>query len=440
MSSILNSISSNWKSRRPTKASAAETKKPIAKAKHATPSAAETKKPIAKATKRPNAPKPKPKAPSKRPLAVSDDEDADGVDTVLVKRAKLDTVSTDAAAATPAATSGDSAEGASTGGYKLALGSLAFSRISPDDANMMQYLRTRYLVSNPLDLRTFMEPKGNTRLGNKVGLDCEMVGVGPGGRASALARVVVVNLHGHVVLDLFVKPEEEIVDYRTRFSGIRPQDLEGPHVVPLHQAQVQVGNLLTGRIVIGHDLKNDFAALNMRHPRHLIRDTARFQPLREAMKMRGRASPSLRALAACLLGLAIQVGEHHPGEDARAAVEVYRAVATEWEAALRSEAETKRREEAAAVAAERLRRKSLAAERKSAGGAGTEEDAADDGDTATDDDFDLEQLDVPTADAGAAADSATATAPISGQSTRAGRRSRNTKEPAWRKRQPHKRH
>lgn len=53
-----------------------------------------------------------------------------------------------------------------------------------------------------------------------------MVGVGPGGHDSILARISVVNQYGHCVYDKFVKPREEVTDYRTWVSGVRPQDLE----------------------------------------------------------------------------------------------------------------------------------------------------------------------------------------------------------------------
>lgn len=58
-----------------------------------------------------------------------------------------------------------------------------------------------------------------------VAMDCEMVGVGMNGKDSILARVSIVNQHGKVLYDKFVKPTEEVVDYRTAVSGIRPRDL-----------------------------------------------------------------------------------------------------------------------------------------------------------------------------------------------------------------------
>lgn len=58
-----------------------------------------------------------------------------------------------------------------------------------------------------------------------MALDCEMVGVGPMGVESTLARVSIVNYHGVTVLDRFVRPREKVTDYRTWVSGVREEDL-----------------------------------------------------------------------------------------------------------------------------------------------------------------------------------------------------------------------
>lgn len=52
-----------------------------------------------------------------------------------------------------------------------------------------------------------------------------MVGVGLEGKESSLARVSLVNYHGAVQLDVFVRQRERVVDYRTQFSGVRPSDM-----------------------------------------------------------------------------------------------------------------------------------------------------------------------------------------------------------------------
>lgn len=116
---------------------------------------------------------------------------------------------------------------------------------------------------------TPITPHQQPQLGPSVAIDCEMVGVGGvigyrvqnGKRApmyrSALARVSIVDLEGHLVLDQFVNPGETVKDYRTAVSGVRPQDLKG--AMSLREAQNLVRKILEDHIVIGHALHNDFA-------------------------------------------------------------------------------------------------------------------------------------------------------------------------------------
>lgn len=59
-----------------------------------------------------------------------------------------------------------------------------------------------------------------------MAIDCEMVGVGPDGEDSILARVSLVNHFGKCIYDKYVKPTEKVTDYRTAVSGIRPEDIK----------------------------------------------------------------------------------------------------------------------------------------------------------------------------------------------------------------------
>jgi RNA exonuclease 4 len=52
-----------------------------------------------------------------------------------------------------------------------------------------------------------------------------MVGVGPMGAESTLARVSVVNYFGAVLLDEFVRQKERVTDWRTQWSGVRAKDM-----------------------------------------------------------------------------------------------------------------------------------------------------------------------------------------------------------------------
>lgn len=72
---------------------------------------------------------------------------------------------------------------------------------------------------------------------------------------SSLARVSVVNFHGHVVLDTFVRQKERVTDYRTWVSGVRAQDLTD---APTFETVVkQVSEILKGRVLVGHAVHND---------------------------------------------------------------------------------------------------------------------------------------------------------------------------------------
>ena len=72
-----------------------------------------------------------------------------------------------------------------------------------------------------------------------LAMDCEMVGVGPKGRVSQLARCSIVSYEGDVVYDKFINPSMPVTDYRTRWSGIRCSDLV--RATPYPEARKEVG-------------------------------------------------------------------------------------------------------------------------------------------------------------------------------------------------------
>jgi DNA polymerase III epsilon subunit-like protein len=92
-----------------------------------------------------------------------------------------------------------------------------------------------------------------------IAVDCEMVGLGHLGSESALARVSLVNYHGHVLLDTFVQPRERVTDWRTWVSGIRESDMVGAPTFA--EVQKQVAELVEGRILIGHAIENDLKVI-----------------------------------------------------------------------------------------------------------------------------------------------------------------------------------
>ncbi|PXF46905.1 RNA exonuclease 4 [Gracilariopsis chorda] len=172
-----------------------------------------------------------------------------------------------------------------------------------------------------------------------VGMDCEMVGVGPDGKQNALARVSVVNYSGDVLYDKFVKVKERVTDYRTQWSGVKAEDVspDSCTAVEAYEAQKAVGELIAGRIVVGHALRNDIKVLRISHPWQDIRDTAVY--FKRVWRKQGRRSavgPKLSVVVAEVLGVdTFQKSEHDSCEDARAALALYKRHRKEWEASLK---------------------------------------------------------------------------------------------------------
>ncbi|KAL8512125.1 hypothetical protein ACS0TY_018542 [Phlomoides rotata] len=157
-----------------------------------------------------------------------------------------------------------------------------------------------------------------------VAMDCEMVGVSSTRNKSALARVTLVNSWGNVLYDEYVRPLDHIVDFRTEISGIRPRDLKLAKKFNL--VQNKVAEMIHGRILVGHALRNDLKALLLSHLKKDIRDTSEYAPF-----LKDGRSRSLKNLAAQFLNVEIQNGEHCPVEDARAAMLLYQKNRKQWE-------------------------------------------------------------------------------------------------------------
>ncbi|XP_044278590.1 interferon-stimulated 20 kDa exonuclease-like 2 [Varanus komodoensis] len=164
-----------------------------------------------------------------------------------------------------------------------------------------------------------------------VAIDCEMVGTGPGGRNSDLARCSVVGYHGDVIYDKYIRPLSPITNYRTRWSGIKSHHMK--NALPFKAAQKEILKLLSGKIVVGHAIHNDFKALKYFHPKSLTRDTSKIPLLNRKAGFPENESASLKRLTKQLLHRDIQVGPngHSSVEDARATMELYKVIEAEWE-------------------------------------------------------------------------------------------------------------
>ncbi|EME78307.1 uncharacterized protein MYCFIDRAFT_111322, partial [Pseudocercospora fijiensis CIRAD86] len=173
-------------------------------------------------------------------------------------------------------------------------------------------------VSEDDDVNGGLHP--TRKIGKYISLDCEMVGTGPPPHLdNILARASLVNFHGEQIYDSYVQPppNTKIHDYRTHVSGIKPRHLQPSYARTFNEVQKSVAEILEGRILVGHALRNDLNALMLSHPKRDVRDTSRYGRFR--VESQGKA-PALKKLARTELGIEVQVGEHSSVEDARTAM------------------------------------------------------------------------------------------------------------------------
>ncbi|XP_076671100.1 RNA exonuclease prage isoform X2 [Andrena cerasifolii] len=144
-------------------------------------------------------------------------------------------------------------------------------------------------------------------------LDCEMCFTR---RGLEVAKVTVVGMDGKVVYDTLVKPDAEVIDYNTRFSGITAKDLSRASKSLRDVQKDLTGFVHAETILIGHGLENDLRALRILHT--TVIDTCVAFPHFLGYPFRS----SLKTLARTVLRREIQVTEHDSVEDARIAVDL----------------------------------------------------------------------------------------------------------------------
>uniref|UniRef100_A0A8D2B9P9 Exonuclease domain-containing protein n=1 Tax=Sciurus vulgaris TaxID=55149 RepID=A0A8D2B9P9_SCIVU len=109
-----------------------------------------------------------------------------------------------------------------------------------------------------------------------VALDCEMVGRGPKGHVSSMARCSIVNYDGDVLYDEYIFPPCHIVYYQTKWSGICKKRME--NATPFKIAWSQILKIILGKIVVGHAIHNDFKALQYFQPKSFTGDISQITP------------------------------------------------------------------------------------------------------------------------------------------------------------------
>lgn len=146
-------------------------------------------------------------------------------------------------------------------------------------------------------------------------IDCEMVETKDG---FELASVSIIDETMKCLYDTVVKPDNPVLDYKTRFSGITEEILRNVSTT-LDDVHRDLTSLLPPHcILIGHSLENDLLALKMIHP--FVIDTSCLFPY----SVNYTHKPKLQFLAKKFLGVDIQVSDdgHSSLQDASACMEI----------------------------------------------------------------------------------------------------------------------
>ncbi|KAK9728607.1 3'-5' exonuclease [Basidiobolus ranarum] len=188
----------------------------------------------------------------------------------------------------------------------------------PGESSEQRLLR---LLDDPTE-----DEENKNKIGRFLAVDCEMVGVGHKGSRSVLARVSIVNFYGRVLIDKYVKPTEQVTDYRTFVSGIKPNHVRS--APPFAKVQKEVAELINNRVLVGHSIHHDLEALKLEHPPELIRDTSLYHHYRAVVDGH---TPGLKRLAKEIFNLEIQGGSHSSVTDAQATMLLFRKWKKTWD-------------------------------------------------------------------------------------------------------------
>ena len=152
-------------------------------------------------------------------------------------------------------------------------------------------------------------------------MDCEMCTTNSG--ALEICRVSLISPEANddnlIVMDTFVKPDNDIVDYHTEFSGITEEIMRSVSTKRCEVLDAMKHIIGPDTILVGHSLDSDLKALGIVH--HRVLDTSILYPHQRGIPYKN----SLKMLADEMLGIKVQDDEengHDSVQDAAVALEL----------------------------------------------------------------------------------------------------------------------
>lgn len=178
----------------------------------------------------------------------------------------------------------------------------------------------KVLYSKPEMKQKWVDTKKFEHKGSTIfGLDCEMCLTAKG---LVVTRVSILNFEGKVLYDELIKPEFEILDYLTKYSGITKEKLDEA-TKSLETTQQDILKIVSSEdILIGHSIQSDLDVLHLRHPK--IVDTSLIYEHKAGAPFR----PGLKYLANEYLSKEIQIEKsagHDSVEDALTCIELVKS-------------------------------------------------------------------------------------------------------------------
>ena len=126
--------------------------------------------------------------------------------------------------------------------------------------------------------------------------------------------------------------QQQVQDYCTAQTGITAAALESPHAISFDKARKMIQKKIVGKILVGHGLEVDLAALGLSHPWCDIRDAATYAPFMMRSSSQLLLPQDLGDLAATVLQRENIMG--CPQREAMACLDLYKETRREWEADL----------------------------------------------------------------------------------------------------------